>query len=55
MTFAEFCGDLRVTESEAHELVDFLAAFRMRKTLAIKNQIKPDQTTDEIIEDWKNS
>lgn len=55
MTFEEFCKELKVNESEAHELVDFLAASRMKQTLRLHSRVRPDKSASEIIEEWRQS
>lgn len=55
MTFETFCEESNVNEGEAHELVDFLAAHRMKATLQLHSRVRPDKTASEIIEEWKQS
>lgn len=55
MTFDEFCKEFSVNESEAHELVDFLAAHRMKTTLRLHSRVIPDKTASDIIEEWRKS
>lgn len=55
MTFDEFCKEFNVKESEAHELVDFLAASRMKQTLRLHSRVLPDKSASEIIEEWRQS
>lgn len=53
MTFDEFRQEMKLTEGEAHEIVHYLAAMRMRQTLGLLNKIPPDKTAAQIIEEQK--
>lgn len=55
VTFDEFRKDMKLTEAEAHELVHYLAALRMRETLGLLRQIPPDKTAGQIIEEHRRS
>jgi len=55
VTFDEFRKEMKLTESEAHDLVHYLAALRMRETLGLLSKIPPDKTAAEIIEEHRRS